>query len=155
MPTVTVEIDINASPLRTFEVFTDLANSENVVQGIDRMEILTEGPVGVGTGFRETRTMMGKQATEEMEITQFQPGELYAHEARSHGCHYISTYRFEPAGEATRVVLTFEGRALSVPAKIMNVALGWMMTGMIRKCVMQDFNDLKAEAEKVPADAAS
>ena len=148
MPQVTVDIEINASPLRTFEVFSDLENAAANVRGIQKMEILTEGPVGKGTRFRETRIMMGKEATEEMEITEFTPGELYAHEANSHGSQYISTYRFEPAGDATRVSMTFEGRPQSFMAKVMTLTLGWMMTGMIRKCVGEDFNDLKAVAEQ-------
>jgi hypothetical protein len=155
MTAVTIEVDVNASPGRTFEVFTDLANTGNIVRGIQKMEILTDGPIGAGTRFRETRVMMGKEATEEMEITIFQPGELFVHEAKSHGCHYISTYRFESVGEATRVSLTFEGRALRFMAKVMTVALGWMMTGAIRKYCTQDLNDLKAEAEKEPGSSSS
>ncbi len=127
MTTVTIEIDINASPQRTFEVFTDVSRTGEIVNGIEKMEVLTDGPVGVGTRFRETRVMFGKQATEEMEITAFEPGELYVHEAKSHGCHYISTYRFEPAGDGTKVTLTFEGRSLTFLAKLMSGALGWMM----------------------------
>jgi hypothetical protein len=65
----TFEIDVDASPGRAFEVFTDLANNATVVRGIEKMEILTDGPIGVGTRFRETRVMMGKQATEGMELT--------------------------------------------------------------------------------------
>jgi hypothetical protein len=58
-------------------------------------------------------------------------------------------------GETTRVSLTFEGRALTFLAKVMTVALGWMMNGAIRKCVTADLNDLKAEAEKEPASHSS
>ncbi|MBM80810.1 MAG: polyketide cyclase/dehydrase [Planctomycetaceae bacterium] len=148
MSALTVDIDIKASPQRAFEVFTDLDNASQNVRGIEKMELLTEGPVGIGTRFRETRIMMGKEATEDMEITEFQPGELYAHEAQSHGCHYISTYRFDPAGEITRVSMAFEGRALSILSKIISGALGWMMTGMMRKCILEDLNDLKAVAEQ-------
>lgn len=155
MTTVTIEIDINASPQRTFETFTNLPRMGEVVTAINKMEILTDGPVGVGTRFSETRTMMGKQATEEMEVTQFDPPSLFVHEAKSHGCHYISTYRFEPVGEGTKVTLTFEGRALTFGAKLMTIALGWMMKGAIRKCVGADFNDLKGEAESQPASASA
>ena len=93
MTTVTVEIAINTSPQRTFETFTNLPRMGEVVTAINKVEILTNGSVGVGTRFSETRTMMGKQATEEMEVTQFEPPSLFVHEAKIHGCHYISTYR--------------------------------------------------------------
>ena len=148
MTAVTIEVDINASPERAFEVFTGLRRIDDIVQAIVKMEVLTDGPIGVGTRFRETRVMMGKSATEEMEITQFEPSTLFVHEAKSHGCHYISTYRFETVGDGTRVLLTFEGKALTFMAKVMSAALGWMMTGAIRKCVAADFSDLKAAAEK-------
>ena len=50
--------------------------------------------------------------------------------------------------------MTFEGRALTFMAKVMTVALGWIMTGAIRKYCTQDLNDLKAEAEKEPDTSA-
>ena len=48
-----------------FEVAADFHNAAELnIQGIDSLEVLTDGPIGVGTRFRETRVMMGKSSTE-------------------------------------------------------------------------------------------
>jgi hypothetical protein len=58
-------------------VFTDLDGAAERVDGIQKLEKLTDGPVGLGTRFRETRRMFRKEAAEEMEFTAFEPGRSY------------------------------------------------------------------------------
>lgn len=68
--------EIAAPRSEVFAAFADLTNLENTVKAITQVELLTEGPIGVGTRFKETRVMFGKEASEIMEITQFKPHEL-------------------------------------------------------------------------------
>jgi hypothetical protein len=52
-------------------VFDFIANSDNaskIVQSVTSMVKLTEGPVRVGTRYRETRLMNGKEQQAELEI---------------------------------------------------------------------------------------
>ena len=65
---------IDAPPEIVWTLITDIANSPQVISGIDSVTILgsTEG-FGVGTRWRETRTMFGKEATEEMEVSARSP----------------------------------------------------------------------------------
>ena len=51
---------------RVFEVFSDIPRSHEMVDQIVRIEMLTDGPVGVGTRWRETRMMFKREATEEL-----------------------------------------------------------------------------------------
>ena len=68
---------IEAPAEQVWAVITDLANSPQVISGIDAVEILGGPPeFGVGTRWRETRTMLGKTATEEMEVSAVDPGSL-------------------------------------------------------------------------------
>ena len=96
---VTIHEEVRAEPGRVFEVFTDLRSAPERVAGIESLEVLTEGPIGQGTRFRETRVMFGKQATEEMEVTGWQPGKSYVVEADSHGSHYRTEFVFEPLAQ--------------------------------------------------------
>lgn len=111
--------------------------------------------MGPGTRWRETRVMMGKEATEAMEITAFDPPHGYTAEAESCGSHYWTRFSFAPDGAGTRVEMTFEGKPLTWSARIMNVLMGWLVTPMVRKCLTQDLADVKAFIERGPEGAAA
>ena len=111
MATLTVVRTIGAPPERTFEAFSNLETAAERIRGIEKLEILQRSEsgkngIGVGTRFRETRIMFGKEATEEMEITRFEPPSGYTVEARSHGAHYVSTFSFRADGEGTRLEMS-------------------------------------------------
>lgn len=129
-----------------FERFTDLENAAETVRGIEKLELLTDGPVGAGTRFRETRIFFKREATEEMEITEFHPNESYVVGCESCGSVYRTEFRFRPEGEGTKVTMSFQARPVSFFAKLMT-PLGFLMSGSIRKAVDQDMEDLKASLE--------
>jgi hypothetical protein len=136
-----------AAPVReVFALFTDFAHAAGRVRGIKKVEVLTPGPVGVGTRFRETRVLFNREATEEMEVTAFEPGRGYTLGCQSCGAVYASAFRFEPDGDGTLVTLDFEARARSLLAKLM-APLSFLMMGTVKKCIRQDLDDLKKVAE--------
>ena len=53
----------------TFDVFSDIPNLEEHIAGIVKVEVLSDVTQGVGTHWRETRVIFGREATEEMEIS--------------------------------------------------------------------------------------
>jgi len=55
-----------------FDAALDLHSAAENIGAITKMEVLTDGPIGLGTRFRETRVMFRKEATELMEITVFE-----------------------------------------------------------------------------------
>jgi uncharacterized protein YndB with AHSA1/START domain len=149
MPGLTVEQRIEAPPHRVFEIFTDLEHAADRIKGIQHLEVLTDGPVGVGTRFRETRKMFGKEATEEMEITAFEPPESYTTEAESHGSHYTAVFRFVPEddGRATRVRFVFDARPLTLLAKVLGFLTASLAKNSLRKVMTEDLRDLARHAE--------
>ncbi len=146
MPSVRIQQTIRAAPERVFRISTDLENLARNISGIDRVEVLTEGPPGEGTRWRETRTMLGKQATEEMWCTGFEPPRRFVVEAESRGMHYRSEFLFEPDGPGTRVTVVFAGRPLSRLAKLL-APLAAVMSGGVRKALERDLEDVKRLAE--------
>lgn len=148
MPGVTVQHRVDADPETTFGVFSDIANAASFIAGIDSIEMLSEGAFGVGTRWRETRTMLGKSATEDMTITDFDPPKAYTAEAESHGTHYVSRYEFQPESGGTLVTLRFDGYPQSISAKLMSV-LGVLFMGQIRKMLTQDMADAAKHAESL------
>ena len=141
---------VQAPPDRVFGAFTDLQNAAARIRGISRIELLTPGPVCVGTRFRETRRMFGKEATEEMTVTAYEPPRLYAMGADSCGMRYATTFRFAPDGGGTRVDVEMVATAQTITAKIMGLLMGWIMAPMMRKCFAADMDDMAAAAEGRP-----
>lgn len=129
-----------------FRLFTDFDGMAQRIDSITEVEMLTSGPPGVGTRFRETRELFGKRATEELEVTDFTPEEGYVVEAQSHGTHYRSVFQFEPVGDVTDVSVSFEARPVSVAARLL-APLGWLMMGTTRRIFARDVEALKQSAE--------
>lgn len=148
-------IDIEAPRHLVFQVFRDLENAPRHVEGIQRIDVL-EGPamLEVGTRWRETRKMFGKEADEVMWVTQLEQNTSYRVEAESRGTKYETVYTFEDLAGGTHVTMTFRGTPVSLSARIMN-AVGSLFAGATRKMLHADLVDLKTacESQMDPAQA--
>ncbi|MFE5485883.1 SRPBCC family protein [Streptomyces sp. NPDC056527] len=147
---VVVERRIAATPGPVWEALTDLKDLERVLSGVERVEVLTEGAFGVGTRWRETRRMMGKEATEEMTVTEAVPPDRYVTVADSHGMHYVSEIALRPDGtSATTVRMTFsaspaEGSRMGFLAKLLS-GLG---SKAVSRALAKDLDDVAASVER-------
>ena len=147
MPRIVVEAQINAAPDRVFTYMTDLRNVAPRVSGIEKIEVVSTGPIGIGTRWRETRRFGRHEAVEEMEFTEYAPGKSFTVRCDSHGMRYISRYVLHPEQGETRVSIDFDAKPISIAAKILS-PLGRIMLGPVAKCLRQDLDDIKLVAEK-------
>jgi uncharacterized membrane protein len=149
MQDVEVRRHVTAPVQRVWDVATDLAGSPEVVRGIDAVEVLTPGPFGVGTRWRETRTMMGRSATEEMTVTAVEPQRSYRVEAASRGAHYVSTFAFTPSADGgTDVTVTFGGRPTSTVARVLGAVTAPLGRRAVTRALEQDLHDIAVAAER-------
>lgn len=149
MQDVEVRRHVAAPVQRVWEVATDLAGAPQVVRGIEAVEVLTPGPFGVGTRWRETRTMMGRSATEEMTVTAVEPQRSYTVEATSSGAHYVSTFEFAPSAESgTDVTATFGGRPTSTVARVLGAITAPLGRRVVTRALAQDLDDIAGAAER-------
>jgi hypothetical protein len=144
MGQIIVETTITAEPERVFAALSDFPHAAERIPGITAIEMLTDGPVGIGTRFRETRRMFGKEATEAMEVTAFEPGRSYVLEAVSCGCRYRTKVSCAAAGPATTVRMATETTPLSAVAKVTAPVMGLLMKGVFRKCLEADLAAIQA-----------
>jgi hypothetical protein len=144
-----VNREIGATAERVWDLMTDLRGSADVVGSISRIEVLEGGDeFGVGTRWRETRTMFGREATEEMSVSAMAPGRSYTVVADSAGTHFESTLEVIPAGDHMCILrMTFSGEPRSVVSKVMSATVGRMFVGATRKAAEQDLADIAAAAE--------
>jgi uncharacterized membrane protein len=136
-----------APPAIVWAVATDLEHLPETVRGIDQVEILTDPPFEVGTRWRETRTMGGRAATEEMWVCALEPGQSYLVEAASHGMRYRSEFRFAPDGDGTAITLRFDAEPTGAATRVLAAVTARAMAGGVRKALTADLHDLAAAAE--------
>lgn len=141
-------VHIDAPPDRVYAIVTDLAGAPDRIGAIESLEVLTDQPFGVGTRFRETRTMFGRRATEEMEVTAVDPGRSYTTEAESCGCRYTCVVSIEPDGGGATLSMSMRAKPLRLAAKVMCAVMAPLMGGVARKAFARDLQDIKAAAER-------
>ncbi|WP_327683520.1 SRPBCC family protein [Streptomyces sp. NBC_00467] len=145
---VVVERRIAAPPAAVWDALTDLENAPTVLSGVDAVEVLSPGPFGVGTRWRETRRMMGKQATEEIHVTASEPPARYVAEADSQGAHYVSEFLLRAEGpDATQVRMTFSAEPPGGFAGLLAKVLGPLGARAVAKAIAKDLDDVAAAVE--------
>jgi hypothetical protein len=138
-----------AAPVDTvFEAASDVERAAEHIRGIEKIELLTPVPIGVGTHWRETRKMMGHEATETLEITAFDRPRSYTIGCQSCGSYFETTFRFASAtAGATDVIVDVNCEPRSFMAKLMAPLGKFMFAKMLRKCMDDDLADIKRTAE--------
>lgn len=150
---VTVERRIAAPTAQVWEALTDVEASPRLVDGIERVEMLNGPPFDVGTRWRETRRMFGKEATEEMYVTACEAPERYVVEADSRGVHYTSEFTLAPEqDEATTVSLAFSSETDKQSLTgTMGKFLGGISSKAVAKSLAKDLEDIAAAVESARA----
>ena len=144
-----------ASPERAFQGLTDLENAEAWMPDLIRIERVGGPAAGVGSRWRETRKMYGKESTEEFEVTAFEPSSRFGlrvdgSKGTSGSGIYTFDYRLSPDGGGTRVVLD---ASIGVVSRVREW-IGRLFVGMYRKMIAKDLEALDAHLRRQDAAAA-
>ena len=143
MPETLLTKRVPAAADAVWQVMTDIPNAAENISGIDRVEMLTDGPVRKGTRWKETRTVFKREATEEMEITEWTPPRSYTADCVSCGMHFRWHLSVEPAGENESVVqMDIETKPLSFTAKVTGALMNGMMKKQCAKAFEKDLDDV-------------
>jgi hypothetical protein len=143
----TVDRHIAAPPDVVFARASDFRRAPETISAIIKTDVLTDGPIRLGTRFRETRVLFGREATEEMTVTAFDPPRSYTLGAESHGSRYHTELAFTPDGQGTRVTMTFAATPLTFMSRVMSLLLRPMAKSMVKMCA-KDLEDLKQAIER-------
>ncbi len=148
---VDVSVDIAAPVDTVWAIITDLDGASEVMSGILKVERLG-GPDGydVGTRWRETRTMWGKEATEEMWVTVSEPPRLTVVEAKPGTTRYTTSFSVRPAGSGSQVDVRF-GAWTEDPTPVRRAiwaAFGAIGARATRKMLAADLEDVAVAAQE-------
>lgn len=146
MATFEYSTAVAAPKAQVFELFTDLSRAAERIKAIKRIEMLTPGPLRVGSRFRETRMMFGKEATEEFEVTELEPATRYAVNCVSCGVRVDMRFDFRSQASGTLIVMNANTQPLTWFAKLMSPMAG-MMLKQCAKALETDVADLRKHCE--------
>jgi uncharacterized membrane protein len=108
VPPVRVEVErtVRHPVDAVFRFMADPANRPRWQEHTQRVEMLTDGPIGLGARWRETTAGLG---TYEAEVVGFEPGRLWVEEADTGRGRGRITVAFAPEGTAaTHLTVTVE-----------------------------------------------
>jgi uncharacterized protein YndB with AHSA1/START domain len=105
---------IDRPPKRVFEFLADSSNAPRIVPSIKSSVKLTEGPVRVGTRYRETRLMNGKEQPTELEVSEYAEPNVYAVRNVTDGIETVYRYTLQPEKDGTRIDLVCEVKGAGI-----------------------------------------
>jgi len=144
---VTIETFIAAPRERVFALFTDLEGAASRLSGVRSIEILTEGPIGPGTRWRETRLMFGQPSIQEMQVVSADPPNGFVVAAQNISASFETRFSFHDHGGGTKVVCSFNAEPRNPMMKIFLPFTGFI-EGAIQGVLQQDMADIKRLAER-------
>jgi carbon monoxide dehydrogenase subunit G len=147
---ITLSRHVDATPDAVWSILTDVPSAASNLSGVTSVEALSDGPYRVGTRWRETRTMFGRQASEEMWVTEVDAPRSTVVEAESAGTHYTTTFTVTPESGGCSLAVRFAGESVS-PSRVQKIV--WKVLGRFglraaSKAMRTDLDDIAKAAER-------
>src|SRR5215469_9926348 len=122
------------------KVFTYFKNVEKVQQWspVKNMRQLTDGPVGVGSQFAQTVSVLGQHFETVTEVTAYDEPKLMAFKPTSSPIPYETRFTLSPTEEGTKVEVTIEGE----PGGFFKLAQP-LIAAALHKQIQDQLNKLK------------
>lgn len=152
MSTVAVTRLIEAPVSAVWRVFTDLPGRCSWLSTVIHVDVLTPGPFGAGTVWRETRTMAdGTEITEEFRVRECVVPERFVVESPGIGADYRMAYSFVPVLEGrhrggTMVTVVQDGTPTAPAGRFLALVFGGLAARTVEGALRRDLDDLAAAA---------
>ncbi|WP_299520056.1 SRPBCC family protein [uncultured Serinicoccus sp.] len=152
---VRVERRVEAPAGAVWEVITDLDHAQERLSQVTDLHVITPGPYAIGTGWRETRRMMGASDTQEIWVVDNDPERRTETEARSGNTTYRTVMTLEPLAEADATLLSVHFSASTPdPRALQRLALrvvGPLGLKLTEKALRTELGDIAAAAQELHA----
>ncbi|WP_404323998.1 SRPBCC family protein [Cytobacillus firmus] len=138
---------IEVSAQNAYKALIDLDSAKDWMNGLVGIEREDSGPLKVGSQWKETRKMFGKEASEHFEVVELdEPNKIMLRCDGTKGTTGKGefTYIIVPAGDASEVTLLGEIKGLTGFSKL----FGKIMAGAFKKACAKDLDALINYLEK-------
>lgn len=134
---------------KAYNSLLDLDSAKLWMQGLVGIERLDDGPMQVGSQWRETREMFGKEATMHFEVAELdEPHKIVLRCDGTKGTtgkgEFVFTYVLASSGSHTELTMDGEIKGLTGLSKL----FGKMIGGTFKKACVKDLDTLKEFLEK-------
>lgn len=144
MSRIRVTKSISAPVDIVFNTISDIRQFSEAVPGIVDIEILTDQKIGVGTRFRETRLMNGKETSTELEVTDYSKNEFIRIVAESNGTVWDSLFTVKEQNGKTQLELVMDADSNRLLPKLVNL----MMKRVMKNALEKDMEAVRAYCEQ-------
>ena len=144
MGTTTVRRLIDAPLGEVFHAVADIDGLVDVLPGVVWVEFLTPQRSGVGTRFRETRTMQGKEVSSTLKVTEFVDGERLRLVSHQGGTVWDTVFTVREVEDQTELTIVMRSRARHLGAGLLNP----LFRGALKKALAQDMDAIKSFCER-------
>jgi hypothetical protein len=146
MSTITVTTRIHAHVDVVFGNMSDIEHGTSQVSSIHHIDLLTPGPMRVGTRWIETRVVLGRADSAQMEITAYERNRMFTISHDRAGVRVDTTFWFAPADGGTTVTVEFELESSWLPLSLLR-PLGWAIQHKVERLLAHDLADSKYAVE--------
>jgi carbon monoxide dehydrogenase subunit G len=142
---------IHARPDKVWTVIADIPGSAATLSCINAVQMLTDGPYGEGTRWKETRTMLGRAETVEMWVAKADPPRSTTVKAHQGGADYTTRFSLAERDGGTDLTLTFGADVVkpTVLSKVAMALFGRIGMSITRKALAKDLAEIAAKAESL------
>ena len=134
---------IDASVEKVFDTVAHIEQFSQAIPHITKVEMLSDITRGVGARFQETRLMNGREATTELEVTEYVENDRIRLVSDAGGTIWDTLFTVAGADDGTKLSMTMEANAYKFLARIMNP----FIMGMVGRAVEKDMDAVKAFCE--------
>jgi uncharacterized protein YneF (UPF0154 family) len=136
---------IRAPLSRVFDTISQVDKFSKAVPNIESIEIMPGPSYGVGTKFRETRTIQGRKASSVLAVVELVNNERIRLDSDVMNTHWTTLFTVRDAEDGlVQLDMTTQATPKGIMAKLMMP----MMVGMVRQCLDDDMDAVQSYAER-------
>lgn len=145
MAGLTVTRSIHAPVGVVFQTVADARRLAQAISGVSKIEYLSVTTSGVGTRFRQTRVVNGRERILEFKVTEYVKNERVRIVNDSHDTLWDSVVTVAPSGRNTKLTLHVEARANGLLSRLMLP----LVCRRVRTSAEKDLDGVKSLCERV------
>jgi hypothetical protein len=148
MATIEIARTIHAPTAFVFKTVADPGHFAQAISGVTKIEFLSSTKCGLGTRFRQSRVLNGKEMTLDFDVIDYAENERVRIVNEVHGTRWDSVITLTPSNTSTNLTMRMDTKTRPlVPRLIMPL----MLRLFIRRAVEKDLDAVKAFCEKESA----